>query len=469
MAALLEIRPEALLPGLFLRVLAGHDRPGGEVEDGRVVAGEAAIGEQSGGTCGIDCLTGRVGKQRRQVLAGQHLSRELGGAIGFYARHGEHGGQQIDVAAERPALLAALDVGMHDMERQVIGLPVGERALAAQPVGTGHLAVIRGEDDDRVLVELQCFQLGEQRLDRAVHVPDAVEVVVVEALPARFVGLNVTQNMVPDPVELTVRPGATWRVERLPQIVGDGNVPGRLIELVLGRPGCLKAQLAGVLELFAGRVGVEVHDVVRVYEAHVHAPRLAVIAQRPALRAQPVDGAASRDVVEAVAAQRVADQVSGREIVGKSVFLHVRGHESVDRIGVEVPAQVPLALVGGVVACLAQHLAGGRRRQVAHPGHVEILEHAVVHGLQAGHDHRPGRGAHRRRALVVGEGRAGALEALVSGQRQARRPLVVKAFLVCEDEEDVQGPVAARNRGSGILGLGDLEGRGKQRGRRDGS
>ena len=38
------------------------------------------------------------------------------------------------MAAERLALLAALDVGMHDVERQVIRLSVGERALAAQTV-----------------------------------------------------------------------------------------------------------------------------------------------------------------------------------------------------------------------------------------------------------------------------------------------------------------------------------------------
>ena len=39
---------------------------------------------------------------------------------------------------------------MNDLQRQVIGLAIGKRALAAKSVGAGHLAMIGGEDHDRV-------------------------------------------------------------------------------------------------------------------------------------------------------------------------------------------------------------------------------------------------------------------------------------------------------------------------------
>ena len=58
----------------------------------------------------------------------------LGGAIGTDARHGQQRRREIDVARQRLALLAALGVGMDDVEGQVVGLGVGERPLAAQAV-----------------------------------------------------------------------------------------------------------------------------------------------------------------------------------------------------------------------------------------------------------------------------------------------------------------------------------------------
>ncbi len=211
----------------------------------------------------------------------------------------------------------------------------------------------------------------------------------------------------------------------------------------------MQAQPAGVLDALARCVRVEVHDVVRIDEAHRHAPRLSLIGQRPSRRAQPVDGAAGGQMVERVAAQSVPDQVSGREVVGEAVLLHLGRHEGADLARVGRLAEMPLALVGGVVAGLAQQMPerGMRERQVPHPRHVEILEHAIVGSLQSRHHHGARRGAHRRRTLVVRERYSAILQALMPGQGQAPGPLRVIAFLVGEDEQDVRSriPVAGGN------------------------
>ena len=70
-------------------------------------------------------------------------------------RHADKGGQEVDVAGQRPAARAGLGVGMGDDERHVgVGL-VAERPLALEAaVGAGHLAVVGGEDDRGVLPQV---------------------------------------------------------------------------------------------------------------------------------------------------------------------------------------------------------------------------------------------------------------------------------------------------------------------------
>ena len=359
------------------------------------------------------------------------------------------------MARQGLAGLTALHVGMDDLERQVVGLAIGERPLAAQPVRARHLAMVGGEDDDGRIGQAQRIEFGEQRRHRPVHVADAVDVVVVEPLPAHVLERDVTQDMVPNAIELAVRRRPSRRVERLAKGRGHRHVPAVPVERVFGRAGGMQAQPAAVLHALARRIGVEVHDVVRIDEAHRHAPRLALVRQRPARGAQPVDGAAGGEMVEAVAPQRMADQVAGREIVGEAVSLHLRRHERADLARVGRLAEMPLALVGRVVAGLAQHVPQRRmrERQVAHPRHVEIFEHAVVGSLQPRHHHRARRGAHRRRTLVVREGDPPALQMVVPRQRQALRPLRVIALLIGEDEENVgAGAAAARGGNDGRCG-----------------
>lgn len=157
------------------------------------------------------------------------------------------------------------------------------------------------------------------------------------------------------------------------------------------------------------------------------------------MRPQPVDRAARSDLVETVPAERMANEVARREIIREAVFLHFRRHELRDRGGFELARQMPLALVSGVVAGLPQHMAERRNleREILHPRHIEIFEHAVVGCLQSSQHHRARRRAHRRRTLVICKSDASSLKPLMPGEHDALRPLCLVALLVGEDEEDV--------------------------------
>ena len=64
-------------------------------------------------------------------------------------------------------------------------------------------------------------------------------------------------------------------------------------------------QLAGVLDVLAGFVGVEVHDVVRVDQADEQRPWFALVGHRPAGVAQPGLRGAADHRVSGIAAQVV--------------------------------------------------------------------------------------------------------------------------------------------------------------------
>lgn len=201
----------------------------------------------------------------------------------------------------------------------------------------------------------------------------------------------------------------------------------------------LHHQAPGVLHPLAGKIRIEVHDVVRVDQAHEQRPWLAVFGERPPLVAQPGDGAARNQVVEPVAAQPVCQHVARPGEIREAVLLHLAREEPVPVVVVERTVQVPLAFVRGVVTRLAQHVANRRHlgRQGLHPRRVGVFEHAVVGGLQAREQHRAGRSAHHRGAIVVLESHAIACEALVPRQAVAGRQAREEAFLVGENEDDV--------------------------------
>jgi hypothetical protein len=60
---------------------------------------------------------------------------------------------------------AAAHVGVHDVERQVQALLVGEGALPAQAMRSAHLAMVGGEDDDGPAGELEGVQLRQDMGD----------------------------------------------------------------------------------------------------------------------------------------------------------------------------------------------------------------------------------------------------------------------------------------------------------------
>ena len=87
-------------------------------------------------------------------------------------------------------------------------------------------------------------------------------------------------------------PAAVRGIHGLAQGRGHGLVPCRAIESVFGCRRGLLEEFSGVLDRLPGRIGIEIHDVVRVYEADEQAPRLARVGQRAADPPQPGHGAA---------------------------------------------------------------------------------------------------------------------------------------------------------------------------------
>ncbi len=113
--------------------------------------------------------------------------------------------------------------------------------------------------------------------------------------------------------------------------------------------------------------------------------------------------------------------------------------------------EVPLALVGGVVAELAQDLADGRqlRIEALHVRHAGIVEDAVMGLMQACIDHGAGGRAHVGGDVVILEERPRIAQPFPAGQGE--RPSVAHVlFLVGQDEQDVVTAfVRARRVGRG--------------------
>ncbi len=194
-------------------------------------------------------------------------------------------GHQIEMGTHRirPASAGVARIGDH--QRHVDGLLKRHAALLAQVMGAALLAVIRRENDDRVVGLTARFQRIQHRSDVPVHVEMAVEVVVdmvVPHVPAihRYPAIvHVAQVLV------------TADCRRLSlQVVKEGGRQGRLpflaVERRIGRAKDREHAL-DLDHLFS--VGVEIHHIVRVDEVHGHEPGFGGGDFGSALR-QPVDG-----------------------------------------------------------------------------------------------------------------------------------------------------------------------------------
>jgi hypothetical protein len=123
---------------------------------------------------------------------------------------------------------------------------------------------------------------------------------------------------------------------------------------------------------------------VRVHEVHGEEPRLALRREIATLAAQPARRHRRDHAVVQIAAARVRDDVADPVVIGEAVLLHLlredlrRRAELVDRL--ELFREMPLALVRGVVARVAQHVADRADvgRQARDPGEVRVVEHLGV-------------------------------------------------------------------------------------------
>jgi len=147
-----------------------------------------------------------------------------------------------------------------DEQRHLDGLAIRQHALAAHPVDAKHLAVVGGEDDNRV------FGLAtgvEQADDLLVTLADAVVIVVDELVAGRRV-------LIGELAEREVRTQQVFARRRHPASLRRGTEVRRRrvaellpVERRLRWPG----QLVGIGDSPTGRhrrPGREVHDVVRV-------------------------------------------------------------------------------------------------------------------------------------------------------------------------------------------------------------
>ena len=224
----------------------------------------------------------------------------------------------------------------------------------------------------------------------------------------------------------------------------------------------------------------EQHDVVRVHEAgdeQERAERVGVAgpaAGVAVLAARPPPGRDERVAAGAGVGQpgavRLGPDPAGEPVrverVGVEVGLHRRGVDHtvvvvggerragrrVEQVGV---ADVPLALVVGVVAAGPEPVAERRHLALAQPAHAGVVGHlaepvglgdAVDVGVLAGEQRRPAGHAGERAGVVAAEGDAVLVEPAAAGQRVvAPAPQVVALvgrggpLLVGEDDDDI-GP-----------------------------
>ena len=87
------------------------------------------------------------------------------------------------MGGDRIACRATVEVGVLDDQRDVVLLAVAGGALAGHAVGAAEFAVVGREYDHRVVEEVLVVEFVEHGVDLAVALADAVQVVVLQALP----------------------------------------------------------------------------------------------------------------------------------------------------------------------------------------------------------------------------------------------------------------------------------------------
>ncbi|MNK98268.1 hypothetical protein D3C87_1186270 [compost metagenome] len=382
--------------------------------------------------------------QGRQVVTDQLRESRL--APGFVlAGEAQQGGGDVDRAHHRIRGHAAHAVGVGDEHRDVGLFPIDGAALLAHAVGGGAFAVVRGVDDDGVVHLARVLERPQQGEDVLVHVADAVAVVVDEAQPGGLVlarhgaiGLHVQSRYATMGLGLGRQ---VVQVEAARQAIAQVGLIQRIARLGAHDPG--QVPDGARLGLLAG--GVVEHDVVRIDQVHGHEPGLVLtLLGRFGQLLDQHGGVAGDGPVGAVAGPGQADLFPIEVVVREAEGLHRVG--GVGELALEARGgrgqlrQVPLALVGRVVARRPHHVAQGvdlgRQDGALFGVGIDLGLLRVLAGVDDGARRGAGRGVH----MIVAHVQAALQQGAVAGQvvEEALGIGLQPELLIGDDEEDVQ-------------------------------
>ena len=233
----------------------------------RVDGGDHVVGHQAAraGFLAAAARPGRggIGHHAREIMSFQEWVAFP--PLGFrQAGIRQDRGHQIEMGTHRIRPAAARVARIGDHQRHVDGFLKRHAALLAQVMGAALLAVIRGENDDRVVGLAARFQSIQHRPDVPVHVEMAVEVVVDVVVP--HVPAILRNPAVGHVAQALV--AADGR--RLPlQVVEEGGRQGGRPFLAVQRRIRRAENRDHALDLdHVFVIGVEVHDIVRIDEVH---------------------------------------------------------------------------------------------------------------------------------------------------------------------------------------------------------
>src|SRR5215467_1901152 len=106
--------------------------------------------------------------------------------------------------------------GVRHNQRHMVLFTVGSSALCVEPVRAVEIAVIGSENNNCVRRELEGIELVENSCDTAIHIPQAVEIVVMSFAPTPpFIGRNPADQRVVGFDEIDVSARSAGRVESL--------------------------------------------------------------------------------------------------------------------------------------------------------------------------------------------------------------------------------------------------------------
>ena len=196
--------------------------------------------------------------------------------------------------------------------------------------------------------------------------------------------------------------------------------------------------------------GIIEHDVVRVHQVHTQEPRLFLTARGRCKFVDQHGGIAGDVTVGAVAGPCQADFLAVEIIVREAERLHGVGGVVIEALEALVAGgqlgQMPLALIGAVIARTSHHIADGVDLGIEHSTLFGIGKDTgflrVLAGIDDGARGRAGRGLD----VIVAQFHRAFQQGTVAGQmlQQALRIGLQAELLIGADEQDVERLVAGR-------------------------